>query len=204
MDIFDNTIQDSKEAIIRAAALEEAGDYEGMYSVICYSLLQDYHAGLYRRKGTDFFISFGMADFDLTNPVNWPGYIDGSIENHMFPFDEAILKDFSENWEFCGITSDEMLINNLRYFCNHVKGNPLFMLTLGSEVPFDDSDSGIASAKNHRRLNNLIREFSKDCSKVVLIDPSMYIQSRGDYGDSISHYSRKVYFDMATDIVNSI
>lgn len=48
----------------------ETSIFEEKYQVICYSLLQDYHAGLYRRKGTDFLISFGMADFPITDPVN--------------------------------------------------------------------------------------------------------------------------------------
>lgn len=41
MDIYDTTIKDPKEAILRAAAFEEAGDYEGMYSVICRGLNMD-------------------------------------------------------------------------------------------------------------------------------------------------------------------
>lgn len=109
----------------------------------------------------------------------------------MFPFDEAVLKNFSENWEFVGTTSDKTLINNLRYLCNHTKGEPLFMLTLGSKIPYDDSDAGFNSSENHRRLNKLVREFAKERPDVVLINPSMYIQSQSDYEDSISHYSRR-------------
>lgn len=177
---------------------------ETEYDVICFSLLQDYHSGLYRRKGTEFYINFGMADFDMTDRVNWPGYIDGSIENHMFPFTEDILEDFSQKWEFVGITPDELLINNLRYLCNNVKGNPIVMLTLGSEVPFSTSEEGFATARNHKRLNSLVREFSKERKNIRLLDPSVSIKSCEDYEDSINHYGRKVYFDMSTGIVNEI
>lgn len=49
-----------------------------------------------------------------------------------------------------------------------------------------------------------MREFAKDHDRIRLINPTDYIHSQQDYFDSINHFSRNVYYDIATRIVEII
>lgn len=59
-------------------------------------------------------------------------------------------------------------------------------------------------AIRHREVNELVREFAKDHDRIRLINPTDYIHSQQDYFDSINHFSRNVYYDIATRIVEII
>ena len=73
----------------------ETSIFDKEYNIVCYSLLPDCHAGLYKNKESEAYISFGSCNFDLTDKNNTRGYIDGSIVNHAFPFTEEIINRFS-------------------------------------------------------------------------------------------------------------
>lgn len=175
--------------------------FEREYGVICYSLLTDCHAGLYRNKKSGGYISFGSRNFDLTDPANWQGYIEGSIVNHLYPFTEDILRKFSEEWEYVGATKVEALERNLEYMYNHIKGEPLFVLMLGSELEYEGENAAFAGhASFHRDVNDMARRFAKGRDRVKLIEATKYIRTQSDYVDCIDHYSRNVYYEMAQEL----
>lgn len=169
------------------------------YHVICYSLLPDCHTGLYRNRKTGDYISFGSKNFDLTDPRNTRGYIEGTIVNHAFPFTEEIIKRFSGDWEFVGVTSGEDLIRNLNYMYTHVLGSPMFVLLLGSEIEYAGINEEFADhAAHHKEINALVRAYAGDKDRIRLIEMTDYIHSQEDYADSINHFSRNVYYQLAT------
>lgn len=171
------------------------------YHVICYSLLPDCHAGLYRSKKTGNYISFGSRNFDLTDPKNTRGYVNGSIVNHAFPFTEEIIARFASDWEFVGATSGKDLIRNLDYIYTHVPGTPMFILLLGSEIEYRGASEEFAGhAGYHREVNALIKEYARDKERMRIIDMTDYIDSQDDYGDCINHFSRDVYYRLATTL----
>lgn len=179
--------------------------FKERFDVICLSLLPDCHAGLYKNKRTGHFINFGSVNFDLTDPKNTEGYIDGSIVNHAFLFNRKIIEEFSNNWEFVGTTEPIMLLENLDYIYENIPGNPIIILLLGSETEYEGDNPEFANhAKRHREVNELVREFAKDHDRIRLINPTDYIHSQQDYFDSINHFSRNVYYDIATRIVEII
>ena len=175
------------------------------YDVICYSLLADGHAGLYRNKNTGHFINFGSTNWDLTDPKNESGYIDGSIVNHLYPFDHEKIEHFRTNWEYVGTTPVEDIIDNLEFMYDNAPGTPLFILLLGSEVEYEGENIEFANhALRHIKINKAVRKWAEDKSRVRLINPTDYIHSQQDFEDSTNHYARNVYYDIATDVVKHI
>lgn len=197
-------------AMLNEVPFLTCGDFETMlfereYHIVCYSLLPDCHAGLYRNRSTGRYISFGSVNFDLTDGRNWQGYIDGSIVNHGFPFTERILRNFSENWEFVGTTPKEMIVRNLEYMYFNAPGSPVFVLLLGSEIEYEGENAEFANhAGRHKEINKVVRDFAADKKRVRLVNMTDFIHSQEDYGDSINHFSRKVYYDLATAVCSCI
>ncbi len=189
--------------MLREAPFLDDGDFETLlfqnqYHVVCYSLLPDCHAGLYRNRKTGRYISFGSVNFDLTDERNMAGYIDGSIVNHAFPFTEEILREFARNWEFVGTTSGEDLLKNLEYMYYHAPGLPRFVLLLGSEMEYEGENAEFAShAERHREINALVRAFAEGKSRIRLIEMKDFIHSQADYADCINHFQREVYYHLA-------
>lgn len=195
--------------------LEEApfltrGDFETMlfekaYHIVCYSLLPDCHGGLYRNRRTGLYASFGSVNFDLTDERNWQGYMDGSIVNHGFPFTQEILRRFSRRWEFVGTTPGEIIVRNLEYMYFNAPGNPVFVLLLGSEIEYEGENPEFADhAGRHREINRQVKAFAADKKRIRLVNMTDFIRSQEDYGDSINHFSRNVYYNLATAVCSCI
>jgi len=179
--------------------------FKNEYNVVCYSLLPDCHAGLYQHKETGLYASFGSVNFDLTDEKNREGYIDGSIPNHFYPFTEEILKHFADKWEYVGTTPDDVLLYNLEYMYDNIPGRPIIVLLLGSETEYEGVNEEFADhADRHKHVNALVREFAADKSRIRLINLTDFVKSQSDYEDSINHFSRRVYYDVATEVVKCI
>jgi hypothetical protein len=186
------------------------GDFDTLlfqreYHIICYSLLPDCHAGLYRNKNTGLYASFGSVNFDLTDVRNMQGYIDGSIVNHAFPFTEEIIKAFAAKWEFVGTTSPQDIVRNLEYMYENAPGKPEWILLLGSETEYEGDNAEFANhAQRHRQVNRCVTEFARGKDRIKLINCTDFIHSQDDYEDCINHFSRNVYYNLATEIVKHI
>lgn len=212
MNILESAICSEEEIndILAEVPFITKGDFETMifkneYHVICYSLLPDCHSGLYRNKRTGKYITFGSCNFDLTDKLNTAGYIDGSITNHAFKFNEQIIREFSKNWEFVGTTSGEDLIRNLKYIYDNAPGNPIFILFLGSEIEYEGENAEFANhAGRHKEINELVKNFAEDKERIRIINMTDFIKSQDDYEDCINHFSRNVYYNLAAAVVSCI
>lgn len=212
MNIWESAVCSEEEIddILAEVPFITKGDFETMifkkeYHVICYSLLPDCHAGLYRSKRTGRYITFGSDNFDLTDESNMAGYIDGTITNHGFLFNEQIIREFSKNWEFVGNTSEEDLLRNLQYIYDNAPGNPVFILLLGSEIEYEGGNAEFANhAGHHKKINRLVNSFAADKERVKIINMTDFIKSQDDYEDCINHFSRNVYYDLAAAVVSCI
>lgn len=179
--------------------------FDKEYHVICYSLLQDCHAGLYKNKKSGQYIAFGGKNYDITNPLNWTGYMDGTISNHGYSFAKEELEQFAANWEFVTCTPIDMLLRNLDYIYDNVPGKPVIVLLLGCEMKCEKENPEYKGFERwHHEVNEAIREFAKDRDRIRLVDVNDYIHSQEDFADSINHYSRNVYYDISSEIVKII
>lgn len=175
------------------------------YHVICFSLLQDMSGGLYRNKKTGKYISFSEATHSLTDSDNEAGFISGQLQGHDFKFTREIIERFSEDWEFVGITPLDELLRNLDYIYDHVKGKPLIILILGSEVDYEGQDDEFAGRSEvYKELNPVIEEFAEDHERIKTINITDFIESQGDFRDSVNHYTKNVYYKIAGRICDYI
>ena len=201
---------DDIESIISEVPFIIKGDFETKlfdqnYHVICFSLLADLCAGLYKNRNSGAYISFGSRNHNLTDEKEKFRFINKEIQNHNFEFTEKIISDFSANWEFVGSTSIEMLLDNLDYIYENVKGKPLMILLLGSEIDYNgynEEFDGMAAV--YREINPVIEAFAEDHERIKVINPSKYIHSQDDFEDCINHFSRNVYYEIAGEICNCI
>ncbi|SES00671.1 FkbH-like domain-containing protein [Butyrivibrio fibrisolvens] len=179
--------------------------FENEYNVICYSLLPDCQAGLYKRKDKELYISFSSRNTPVTDPECKEGFINGSKPGHAFHFTEKIIDEFAENWEFVGVTPLELVFRNLDYIYDHVKGKPIIILLLGSEVDYEgDNEEFNGLSEYHRDFNPIIREFADDHDRMKVINLTDFVHSQEDYIDSVNHFSRNVYYNVAGEIVRYI
>ncbi len=211
------------DAIVSEVPFIIEGDFETKlfteeYHVICLSLLQDLSAGLYENKETGEYISFSSRNFDLTSPEFKDRFISGEIQGHEFPFTEEIIDSFSEKWEFVGATPFELLLRNLDYIYDNVKGEPIIILLLGSEIDYEGNNEGSAGrpfkkgaeeefaglCDVYREINPVIKAFAEDHERMRVIDPTEYIHSQADFEDCINHFSRNVYYEIAGRICDYI
>ncbi len=221
---FVTTGQNHTEHIVESAKLSDdelndiinevpfiiKGDFETklfteQYHVICFSILQDLASGLYKNKKSGGYISFSSKNYDLTNPRYTARFINKEIQGHNFSFTEKIITDFADKWEFVGNTSIEMLLGNLDYIYENVRGKPLIILLLGSEKECEHTSEEFAGMCDiYREINPVIKAFAEDHERVKVIDPTEFIHSQEDFSDCINHYSRKVYYEIAGRICEYI
>ena len=72
-------------------------------------------------------------------------------------------------------------------------------LPSASHLPTNPSFAG--RHEYHRILNKKIRVWATNKPNVHLIDVTKYIHSQKDYTDTINHFQKKVYFNIAQDII---
>lgn len=174
------------------------------YDVICLSMLSDCHAGLYKNKAQGFIIKFGSVNLPITNKENMQSYVDGTYDAGGFKFSKSILEKFAGEWEFEGAISDDMLLRNIDYIYNNVLGEPLLIILLGSEIPCVNETADYKDLNViHSRVNKVLREYSKDKSRMVLINATDFVNGQEDYTDCINHLSRNAYFRIA-DKINTV
>ncbi len=199
-----------QQAILRQAPFLSEGDFktklfENSYHVICYSTLQDMAAGLYKDRETGAYVSFGSRNYPLTDQSLWDSFIKGTIPNHQFPFTEDILRAFAERWEFVGNTPVDLLLRNLDFLCEHVPGNPLIILLLGSEIACEKKNPEFDGLEEvYREVNPILREYAEGRDHLKLINFTEFVHSQEDYFDSINHFSRNVYYEVAGRIAELI
>ena len=171
----------------------------------CLSLLQDLSAGLYKNKKTGAYISFGNSRFPITDEQFRGRLLRGEIQCNDFKLTEEIIDRFSKEWEFAGITPIDLLFRNLDYIYDNVKGNPIIILMLGSEIDYSGKEEEFAgSAETNRQINPVITEFAEDHDRMRVINATDFVNSQDDYRDSENHLTRNVYYKIAGRVCDYI
>ena len=74
-------------------------------------------------------------------------------------------------------------------------------LILGATSVFEGEE---VAKKRHRQLNDAIKEFAVDHSRIKYIEIDDCIKDASDFVDGINHYSARVYFELAKKIIEVI
>ncbi len=175
------------------------------FDIVFLSLLADGNLGLYKKKGTNQIISMCESYYDLTDEKNWSKYIDNEIFTSNIKFNIDDLKIFKEKYEFIPNNDGKMTVQNLEKIYNKIKTRKLVIL-LGSEKKYEKKTTPgyINRHLLHKKINDKVREWAQNKENVKLIYLGDYIKNSSDYVDSINHFSKKIYYNLAEDIINII
>ncbi len=202
--------QEGIERLVEEVPFISKGDFETKlfdeeYHVICISMLTDLAAGLYQNKTTGEYVSFSNLNADLTDPANTEDFINGTLQNHGFGFTKDIIEKFASEWAFVGYTPIDLLMRNLDYIYDTVKGKPIVILILGSEKDYEGHSREFDGlGEIYRDYNPILTEFAEDHERMRIINVTDFINSQDDFEDCINHFSRNVYYKIAGEICRYI
>jgi len=170
---------------------------------IVFSLLTDGNLGIYEHCETGKQIALCEKFYDLTNEKNWEDYILKRIFTSNIEFTKEKLKIFASQYKYVSNENGDVTIQNLDFLYKKIKKHTKLILLLGSEKPFLGTTK--LSYENreqfHKTLNEKVRKWAIDKPNVHLIEIGKYIHNQKDYTDTINHFQKKVYYDMAQDII---
>lgn len=179
--------------------------YDPTYKIVIISIVPDFNFGVYRHKSKNIKVALGQNYKDITDPVNWEGYINGEIFNSNYALNKAQLERFAMDFYKVPYSAKD-IIENINYILNNISKDAKLVIMLGSELesPKLKHEGNYKNrAKLHRAANEVIKAAFKNNSRVYLIEPSKYIKSENDYHDNnINHYSKRVLYYLAEDICN--
>lgn len=163
--------------------------FENGYDVIIYSPLIDYSNGLYKSKETNLYAVYGNKDFPK---LDTDGYM--TVEEQI---------EFEKKFDFCGGISSSLFKDNLEWLIQKLPKETHVFLLNAAELDFPHP-----LEKNryltHIRMNQILRDVCDTYDNASIIDVSSLVKDQRDYSDSIRHYNRKVYYQIATLIIGKL
>ena len=172
------------------------------YDFVVLSMLTDGNLGVYRRKSTGYEISLCEKYYDITHKENRLYYLNGDIFTSRINFTEHMLDEFAEKFSFVDNADAHKTIDNLDKIRNYLDEKTVLVLLLGSEREFKKKceKSYVDRHLQHAVMNRAITEWSKEKNNVVLIPFDKYIKGDNDFLDTINHFVKRVYYDLACDL----
>jgi FkbH-like protein len=163
------------------------------YGFLVLSSLTDYTQGIYRLRGTDFLVPFGVYDRDITDPEIWERHPERIAWLRLEP---SFLEWFAEKFEFMGPLSIEAFKENIRWLAGAIPRGAHLILVNGPEVPVDIPTEESRHLR-HREMNQALDEVVTELSNTAILDVRKFITSQDDLTNALMHYRRRVYLRMA-------
>lgn len=205
------TLTDGEKAEVCALPICDAKMYpssifDKSYGIIFISILTDANLGMYKKIGGNQIIAFGEWLYPLTDRANWDGYINGALYNANCRFTREMLENFSNEYEFIGRMTPQMLTDNLKFIRENINKNTELVIMLGCETEFKSNTREAWKNRHneHKEFNDAIRDFAKDYGNITLFDVNEYVKSQEDFSDSINHYKKRIYYMMAERFIEMI
>lgn len=179
--------------------------FEKNYDYVIFSMLTDYGLGLYQHiNNPKYVVAFGQYTVDYTNEENWGNAIKLLMDGTS-PSEDMIrqYQYFRENYRYIGRISDDMLVQNLEYIRNKlpVKSKMLFLNGAEKEYIGDCKPNWKNREMLHIEKNKLLEAFVKKYQhNCYIVDVNKYITDSGYYLDTVNHYKKIIYYNLAGDI----
>ena len=178
--------------------------FDKKYNAIVLSLLTTTYRGLYINKRNGTYVEYGYANCDITDESNWDKVL-STIPAEFIEANKMLLRAFREEYVFAGDPPIELVLQNLKYIRSHLDDKTHLILILGSEIHTDKALEGYEGrAEKHTILNKYVREFVKEYDNISILELTDLIKSDDDYSECINHFSRRVYYDFAQEIVSIV
>ncbi len=173
------------------------------YDVVVLSMLTDGNLGIYRHKKSGHCIALCEKYYDITDRKNAQSYINGSIFTSGIKLTEAALSDFCEKYEYVNNSDWSITIQNLEKIHKYIGKDTKLVLLLGSEQECPKANQKPSYASRHLEhslLNNAVRKWASDKENVILLPYDKYLRNRSGFLDTINHFEKRVYFELANDL----
>ena len=174
------------------------------YSVVILSMVSFYNFGVYKHKKTGLRYAAGQNCRDLTDPANWDGYINGTYYNGKFQLHKSDLERFRSDFEKIDYDCED-IIADLKILCDAAKAKKIILILGNDKVNVKHpGENYVDREKKYREFNERIKARISEFRNLELLDVSQYIASDKDLLDSINHYSRRVLYNISTELVKRI
>ena len=178
----------------------ESKIFDEDYDIIIFSMVSFYNFGVYKHIKTGLRYAAGQNSYDLTNSTNWDKYISGEYFNGGFKLSKKDLKKFSHDFEKIDYTVND-IIADIHTLCNRLKSKKVILI-LGNDKfnVLNPTKNYIDRELQYREFNQEIKKRLFEFDNLELLDVSKFINSRKDLLDSINHYSRRVLYNIASEL----
>ena len=161
--------------------------FTNKHNVIILSVLMDYIQGVYQhKKNKNIKIAYG----NYRKPLS---------ENYTENYTKEELNWFFQNFEFIGRTTKKELIEYLNFIRNTIDKDVVLIILNGCEVEHENPNE-IDQHLIHKEMNQAVDEFVNNSTNTYLIDIRKIVTSRKQLNNSIRHYERKTYYNIANEI----
>lgn len=172
------------------------------FDFVVLSMLTDGNLGIYQRKETGEEIAFCEKKYSLTDPKNREKYIKSEVFTSFVRFTDEMLEDFESKYGFVNNTEGEITVSNLQKIWEFIGNETTLILLLGSEREFRKKckESYDNRHAEHALINKNIRKWAENKKNVVLLSFDDFIKNDSDFIDTINHFVKRVYYDLACEL----
>ena len=166
------------------------------------SLSSEYSFGVYRSK-TDQEIVIAVGDYfyDMTKEEKWNSYINKEIYTLGYSLSKDSLELFSKRYKKEELLAEDIL-KNIIYIRDNLPAVTKLILVLGNDQYKSNRKLDFEEEKlqMYLDLNKLILTSFKDRDDISIIDTNDFLHGTNDITDSIMHYVRRIYYNIAQKI----
>ncbi len=164
------------------------GLFSEKYDVVIYSPLIDYSHAVYESKDKKgIYAVYGNRDFPLKDSQ---GYMTKEEQ-----------RAFERKFNFRGGVKIEQLESNLEWLIKRLQTE--IILINGAEIDFPNPQEP-ERYLTHVEMNTVLRKVAERHDNVRIIDVAALVRSESDYLDNIRHYNRRIYFEIANEILTKL
>lgn len=162
-------------------------DRRNEYDYLVYTPLMNYTQSLYRNKKNGLTVAYGAYNNIL-------------LCDKVRDFSDEQLESFKSKYEYLGPQKPDDFYSDLCWLSEQVNC-PIIFLN-GAEVEINNPNE-FGAEERHKIMNKVLSSFvSNNPQRFHIIDVNRYVKTRYDLKDNIRHYDRRVYIDLAKDIMS--
>lgn len=171
------------------------------YDIVVTSILNDCTRGLYVNENRDETIVFGDNMWPLIKKEDWLGLLKKGY-NHVMT--EEMCEQFYERYKFIGGITTERLNKNMEFIRANLAKETLLIIINAVELNVV-LNGEVGRHLRHIEINKGLKAFcNRHPDNVVLIDINKFVHSRNDLADTLRHYQRRIYFELAQTMIKII
>ena len=171
------------------------------YDIVVTSILNDCTRGLYFNESQNETLVFGDNLWPMITPEDWLALLKKGYQNVMT---KEMCAEFFERYKYIGGISTERFIGNLEFIRGNLDPETLLIFTNAVELNVvlnGETDRHL----RHIEINKALKSFcDRHSDNVMLIDVNEFVHSKDDLADTLRHYQRKIYFEMAQRMLSII